>query len=1088
MIFLTGAALCARPALAADVLKFSPAPAWVVPQTIPDTATKAANAPAAILLSDQQIQLLPGKITSFAEVAVKLQTPEGLSAGNIAFPWNPAFDAVTVNKLHIIRGGKVIDVLAAGQTFTVARRETNLDAATLDGTLTAALQPEDLQAGDIVDFAVTIEHSDPTLKNHVESGFATWNSVPVELAHSRIVWPASMKLVTSLPQATSAGRQFTENGHDVFEITARALEPIVPPKSAPLRFRIGRLGEVSDFQSWADLADLFRPLFEAAAVVPSSGPLRDEVENIRREAHTPQERARLALQLVENRVRYVDLAMGTGGLVPASAAMTWARRFGDCKAKTALLLALLHELGIDAEPVLAHHRMGDALSGLVPMVGNFDHVLVRAHLGAKDYWLDGTRTGDTDLDSIRVPDLGWVLPLTAKASLVHLVPPPLTKPSLERRIDIDASAGLYAPVNVSVEEIYRDDTAVALNTLYSALSSDQRDEALRSEAKGFLDSFSVNSSSVQYDKDKRELNLTIKGSAKLNWKDGWSFVPTSTVGFNPDFDRAPGSLHDVPVAISYPDFSKDIATIRLPAGVAGNQKLSPAVHEKLAGSEYDRSETVTGDVLTVESSARSLMSEVPYKEAVAAAPRIKALYNDDVYLRIPDGYRLTAADQPGLAGEVLSSAGEYINRGNTYLNNSKFDEAIADFTAALKLDPNNNTALTDRGLGFVWKREFDQAEKDLSAALSRDPDHTVALRAEGLMAELKGDCIKAVDLYSRSLAKEPDNSFALGHRANCETALSKFNAALADSEQALRVDPTWLDLRLMRANIFVLQNNRAAATREAELAVSEAPHSQSALVIAGKVYGRLGMNKEAMAEFDRALAIKPSADIFLTRAQFRPAFEKVERMADIDEALKLSPNDSDTLLAKGYYLTEAGQFAEALRYYDRAVKSDHSVDTGANRAVALYKLGRTAEAEKVFSGLRTQAKTAVELNDLCWIKATAGILLDSALEECRDALQMRPDTGPFLDSLGMVLLKLGKTDEALDAYNKAIAKNVGADSLMGRAFVYLHKGERASAETDAAAARKVSPNIDEVFANYGLRWDDVAAAHQKPGQPQASNR
>src|SRR6185312_16263896 len=250
-----------------------------------------------------------------------------------------------------------------------------------------------------------------------------------------------------------------------------------------------------------------------------------------------------------------------------------------------------------------------------------------------------------------------------KASLVHLVPSPLAKPSSERHVDIDASAGLYAPANVSVEEIYRGDTAAGLNTAYSALSSAQRDEALRSEARGFFDTFSVGSSSVQFDKDKRELDVTIKGTSKLNWKNGWAFVPTSTVGYDPAFDRPAGPMHDVPFAIRYPDFGKNIATIHLPAGVAEEQKLTPPVHETLAGAEYDRTETIAGDVLTVESSARSLASEVAYKEAIAAAPRIKALYNDDVYLRIPAGYRLTDADQPVFAGQALDSADDYIDRG-----------------------------------------------------------------------------------------------------------------------------------------------------------------------------------------------------------------------------------------------------------------------------------------------------------------------------------------------------------------------------------------------------------------------------------------
>ena len=75
----------------------------------------------------------------------------------------------------------------------------------------------------------------------------------------------------------------------------------------------------------------------------------------------------------------------------------------------------------------------------------------------------------------------------------------------------------------------------------------------------------------------------------------------------------------------------------------------------------------------------------------------------------------------------------------------------------------------------------------------------------------------------------------------------------------------------------------------------------------------------------------------------------------------------------------------------------------------------------------------------------------------------------------MVLLKLGRLDEALDAYNRAIAKNTGAESLMGRAFVYLRKGDKPRAEADAAAARKMSAQIDERFASFGLEFGERSA-------------
>src|SRR5438270_8894543 len=138
--FGSAAFLVPSAASAADQLKFGKAPEWVVPQAIPAADGKLPDAPVAILLTDQQIHLEPGKTVAYAELAMKVQTPQGLGAGNISLPWNPATDTVTVNKLQIRRSNQIIDVLAS-QTFTTMRRESNLELAMLDGVLTANIQP-----------------------------------------------------------------------------------------------------------------------------------------------------------------------------------------------------------------------------------------------------------------------------------------------------------------------------------------------------------------------------------------------------------------------------------------------------------------------------------------------------------------------------------------------------------------------------------------------------------------------------------------------------------------------------------------------------------------------------------------------------------------------------------------------------------------------------------------------------------------------------------------------------------------------------------------------------------------------------------
>ena len=70
----------------------------------------------------------------------------------------------------------------------------------------------------------------------------------------------------------------------------------------------------------------------------------------------------------------------------------------------------------------------------------------------------------------------------------------------------------------------------------------------------------------------------------------------------------------------------------------------------------------------------------------------------------------------------------------------------------------------------------------------------------------------------------------------------------------------------------------------------------------------------------------------------------------------------------------------------------------------------------------------------------------------------------------MVLLRLGKLDEAVAAYSEAIAKGHPAASYMGRALAYLEKGDTARANADRAEALKRDPNIESRFAEYGLEF------------------
>ena len=422
----------------------------------------------------------PNSTSIYVEALTRAQTPQGLPAiGTIALPWKPDTQTLTIHKVRIIRGDKVIDA-RADQSFTVLRRETNLERAVLDGSLTAELELEGVQVGDILDMAVTYETRDPAMRGHADIAVNAGFPVPADDHRLHAQWTGPKVIRWRLGDALPAAKLTHQGETTDFDLAMKSVQPVAPPDAAPERFNHAREAQFSDFVSWAEVSALFAPLYAKASILRPDSPLQAEVAKIRAASSDPAAQAAAALALVEDQVRYVYLGMSDGGLTPADADQTWARRFGDCKGKTALLVALLHGLGIQAEPALVSTVAGDGLDARLPTVAVFDHVIVRATVGGKDYWLDGSRSGDAGLALLRVPPYRWALPVESSGSgLVPLVQTASSEADGETRLWLDASAGISQPAPVRAEVVLRGDPAIAAGLQIANLTPEQREQMLR---------------------------------------------------------------------------------------------------------------------------------------------------------------------------------------------------------------------------------------------------------------------------------------------------------------------------------------------------------------------------------------------------------------------------------------------------------------------------------------------------------------------------------------------------------------------------------------------------------------------------------
>ena len=119
--------------------------------------------------------------------------------------------------------------------------------------------------------------------------------------------------------------------------------------------------------------------------------------------------------------------------------------------------------------------------------------------------------------------------------------------------------------------------------------------------------------------------------------------------------------------------------------------------------------------------------------------------------------------------------------------------------------------------------------------------------------------------------------------------------------------------------------------------------------------------------------------------------------------------------------------------------------------------------------MRVKATTATALNNLCWAAAVAGVGLEATLADCDAGLAKQPDAGFIHDSRGLVLLRLGRIDDAVATYDRALAAVPGmAHALYGRSLARARKGDAAAAAANKAAALKSDADMETRYKEYGV--------------------
>jgi hypothetical protein len=371
------------------------------------------------LLSDRQINAQVDE--EFVHEMRQPLTDAGVQfASHIIINYDSAGQSLTFHWARLWRGTNKLDRLDVSQVH-VNQAAPDPGELLFRPQKTAFLVLDDVRAGDIVDYAYTIEGSSPAMSGKFGGAVALQFQQPVERAVTRLVWPASRRLylknhLTDIKPATVRKTNVVEFTWAVSNAPGLRLEPATPAWYDPYPWV-----QMSEFQKWPDVNRWVSRMFTTNSA-PSPELARKIYEW--KQLPEPEDRVLTALRYVQEEIRTLGMEDGPAGSEPAQPSVVLARRYGDSKDKSFLLATMLRALKIEAFPMLVNDRRRQELAELEPSAAVFNHVLVQVNLGGQNIWLDPTRKYERGALALRSwPSYGWGLTLRPDASGLTPIPP-----------------------------------------------------------------------------------------------------------------------------------------------------------------------------------------------------------------------------------------------------------------------------------------------------------------------------------------------------------------------------------------------------------------------------------------------------------------------------------------------------------------------------------------------------------------------------------------------------------------------------------------------------------------------------------------
>lgn len=296
-----------------------------------------------------------------------------------------------------------------------------------------------------------------------------------------------------------------------------------------------------------------------------------------------------------------------------------------------------------------------------------------------------------------------------------------------------------------------------------------------------------------------------------------------------------------------------------------------------------------------------------------------------------------------------------------------------------------------------------------------------AIALFGAFLERAGQSQEAREMYQKFLADHPDSHLL-------RPALARLDAGKRPAPEIVNAADGAAQALFDLSGAFRQQNAPEMALVLGRLALVLKPRFPVAQFLVADILEASDRQDSANQLYE---AIDPASPFSWT-ARIRVAvnFNAMDRTDEAVSRLRAMaverPDDPEPLVTLGNILRGHQKFAEAVEVYDRAVARIGTLDKRDwsllySRGMALERSKQWDRAETDFlQALKFEPEQPYVLNYLGYSWVDKGLHLKRAMEMIKKAVQLRPNDGYIVDSLGWALYRIGDNKGAVRELERAV--------------------------------------------------------------------